>query len=48
MAALVLLDWTLGVPGAFLWMLASGTLTFAALAAWERRRVPAAGKPTTG
>jgi len=41
MAALVLLDWVLGVPGAFLWMLASGTLTFAALALWERRRVPA-------
>jgi hypothetical protein len=43
MAALVLLDWTLGVPGAFLWMLASGTLTFAALAAWERRRASAVG-----
>ena len=41
MAALVLLDWVLGVPGAFLWMLASGTLTFAAVAAWERRRRPA-------
>lgn len=38
MASLVLLDWTLGLPGAFLWMLASGTLTFAALALWERRR----------
>ncbi|WP_336426483.1 sodium:solute symporter family transporter [Erythrobacter oryzae] len=40
MAALVLLDWVLGLPGAFLWMLASGTLTFAALALWERRRAP--------
>jgi len=38
MATLVLLDWILGVSGAFLWMLASGTLTFAAVAAWERRR----------
>ena len=28
----------LGVPGALLWMLASGTLYFAAVAAWERRR----------
>jgi Na+/proline symporter len=41
MATLVLLDCILGVPGAFLWMLASGTLTFAAVAAWERRRAPA-------
>ena len=47
MAVLVLLDWVLAVPGAFLWMLASGTLTFAAVAAWERRR-PAPETPTTG
>lgn len=47
MAALVLLDWVLEVPGAFLWMLASGTLTFAAVAAWERRK-PAPETPTTG
>ena len=47
MAALVLLDWVLEVPGAFLWMLASGTLTFTAVAAWERRR-PAPETPTTG
>lgn len=46
-AVLGVLDWGLGVPGAFLWMLASGTLTFAALAAWERRK-PAAETPTTG
>jgi Na+/proline symporter len=44
MGSLVLLDWVLHVPGAFLWMLASGTLTFAAVAAWERRRdAPEAG-----
>ncbi|MCL9998896.1 MAG: hypothetical protein NBV68_05910, partial [Erythrobacter sp.] len=47
MASLVALDWVLEVPGAFLWMLASGTLTFAAVAAWERRR-PAPETPTTG
>ncbi|WP_066531972.1 hypothetical protein [Erythrobacter sp. CCH5-A1] len=42
-AVLGVLDWGLGLPGAFLWMLASGTLTFAALAAWEQRRAaPAA------
>lgn len=44
---LAVLDWGLGVPGAFLWMLAAGTLTFAALAAWERRR-PAPETPTEG
>lgn len=46
MASLVALDWVLEVPGAFLWMLASGTLTFAAVAAWERRR-HAPETPTT-
>lgn len=46
-ASLAVLDWGLGVPGAFLWMLAAGTLTFAALAAWERRR-PAPEPPTGG
>jgi len=43
-AVLGVCDKLLGVPGAFLWMLASGALTFAALAAWERReRVTSAG-----
>jgi len=34
------LDWGLDVPGAFLWMLASGAASFAALAALERRKPP--------
>ncbi len=34
------LDWGLDVPGAFLWMLASGAASFAALAALERRTPP--------
>jgi SSS family transporter len=38
MAVLGVLDWGLGVPGAFLWMLASGTATFAAVAALSARR----------
>jgi len=43
-AVLGVCDKLLGVPGAFLWMLASGALTFAALAAWERKeRVTSAG-----
>jgi hypothetical protein len=37
-AVLGVLDWGLGVPGAFLWMLASGTATFAAVAALSARR----------
>ncbi|NBB24962.1 hypothetical protein GVM20_07490 [Porphyrobacter sp. SLTP] len=40
MAVLGVLDWGLGVPGAFLWMVASGTATFAAVAAFERRDAP--------
>jgi len=48
LAALALLDWTLGVPGAFLWMLASGTLAFAAIAAWERRGRPATASAPAG
>jgi len=40
-AVLALADWGLGVPGAFLWMLASGLLAFALVAAWERRRAAA-------
>ncbi len=31
------LDWGLGVPGAFLWMATSGLTVFAAVAAWEAR-----------
>jgi Na+/proline symporter len=38
MAVLGVLDWGLGVPGAFLWMIASGIATFAAIALAERRR----------
>jgi hypothetical protein len=34
------------MPGAFLWMLASGAASFAAITAWERRR-PAPQAPTT-
>lgn len=41
-AVLGVLDWGLGVPGAFLWMLASGLANFAAVTAWERRSRPAA------
>ncbi|MFN7157942.1 MAG: hypothetical protein ACK4MR_04520, partial [Erythrobacter cryptus] len=40
-AVLALADWGLGVPGAFLWMLASGLFTFGLVAAWERRRAAA-------
>ncbi len=39
-AVLGVLDYALGVPGAFLWMLTSGILTFAAAAAWEARKRP--------
>jgi SSS family transporter len=39
-AVLALLDWVLEVPGAFLWMLASGLAVFAAITAWERRPRP--------
>ncbi len=35
-AVLAVLDWGLGIPGAFLWMIASGTATFTAVAALER------------
>ena len=35
-AVLGVLDWGLGMPGAFLWMLASGIVTFAAMAALDR------------
>ena len=34
---LALLDWTLDVPGAFLWMMASGLAIFTAVTLWERR-----------
>ena len=40
MGVLAVLDWGLGWPGAFLWMIASGTLTFAALS-WLSRPAPA-------
>lgn len=33
---LAVLDWSLGLPGAFLWMIASGTLTFAAVSVLDR------------
>lgn len=46
-AVLGVLDYGFGIPGAFLWMLASGVLTFAALAAWERRK-PRAASPLEG
>ncbi len=46
-AVLGVLDYGFGVPGAFLWMLASGILSFAALAAWERRN-PRAEAPLEG
>lgn len=42
MAVLAVLDWGLGVPGAFLWMAASGALTFAALSRWDARASAAA------
>ena len=42
MAVLAVLDWGLGVPGAFLWMAASGALTFAALCRWDARASAAA------
>jgi hypothetical protein len=31
------LDYGLGIEGAFLWMIASGLATFAAVAAWPRK-----------
>lgn len=40
-AVLAVLDWWQGVPGAFLWMVASGLVTFAAIAVFERPRRPA-------
>lgn len=46
-AVLGVLDYGFGIPGAFLWMLASGIATFAALAVWERRK-PAAEVPLEG
>jgi len=46
-AVLGVLDYGFGIPGAFLWMLASGVLTFAALAALERRK-PRAASPLEG
>lgn len=45
-AVLGVLDYGFGMPGAFLWMLASGAASFAAITAWERRR-PAPQAPTT-
>ncbi|MCX9146827.1 sodium:solute symporter family transporter [Erythrobacter sp. WG] len=46
-AVLAVLDWALGVPGAFLWMIAAGALTFAAVSLLARRRgarkAPASG-----
>lgn len=42
MAVLGVLDWGLGMPGAFLWMIASGTATFAAVALLDR--APARGE----
>lgn len=36
MAVLGVLDWSLGVPGAFLWMVAAGAAVFAVVAAIER------------
>lgn len=33
-----MLDWGLGVPGAFLWMVASGSATYLAVAALDRPR----------
>lgn len=44
-AVLGVLDWGLGVPGAFLWMLGCGVAVFAAVAAWERRLRPSAPAP---
>lgn len=37
MGVLGVLDWGLGVPGAFLWMVGSGLATFAAVALWDTR-----------
>lgn len=45
-AVLGALDYALGIPGAFLWMLGSGIVTFAAVAAWERR-TPTTETPMT-
>lgn len=42
MGVLAVLDWGLGVPGAFLWMLASGLATFGAVAAIEHAAHPPA------
>lgn len=46
-AVLGVLDYGFRVAGAFLWMLASGMLAFAAAAAWERRK-PRAKAPLEG
>lgn len=45
MGVLGVLDWSLGVPGAFLWMIASGLATFVAVAAWDRPGMPASDTP---
>lgn len=42
-AVLGVLDYGLGLSGAFLWMLASGMATFAAMAALERRKTASEG-----
>jgi hypothetical protein len=49
-AVLAVLDWMLGVPGAFLWMLAAGAGTFAAVALLEPRLAsdPAQGEAGEG
>lgn len=47
-AVLAVLDWGLGVPGAFLWMLAGGIATFAAVAALDRSPRPAAPPAPVG
>ncbi len=47
-AVLGVLDWGLGQPGAFLWMIASGTATFAALAMLTRGAPAPAPLPRVG
>ncbi len=46
MGVLGVLDWSLGVPGAFLWMLASGAASFTAVAAIEQRARTRTAAPT--
>lgn len=46
MGVLGVLDWGLGVPGAFLWMLASGAAAFTAVAAIEQRARTRTAAPT--